>query len=102
MQATNTGISGSCDSIEPAGLAVRFLLQLMQSKRNVDSGSAVLVDCAQPGICRDPVLSSRQVVRGLSNTVVSRPEPSTWAMMVLGFAGVESMSDHRKQKAAFC
>jgi PEP-CTERM motif-containing protein len=31
---------------------------------------------------------------------VASPEPSTWAMMILGFAGVGFMAYHRKAKPA--
>jgi PEP-CTERM motif len=35
-------------------------------------------------------------------SVSAVPEPSTWAMMILGFAGIGAMTyRHRKQSAAF-
>ncbi len=36
-----------------------------------------------------------------STIVVSVPEPSTWAMMILGFAGVGFMAYRRKSKSSF-
>lgn len=37
---------------------------------------------------------------GVSNIAGAVPEPSTWAMMILGFAGVGLMTYHRKYKSA--
>ena len=36
-----------------------------------------------------------------TDTVAAVPEPSTWAMMILGFAGVGFMAYRRKAKPAF-
>jgi hypothetical protein len=35
-----------------------------------------------------------------ATAVAAVPEPSTWAMMVLGFAGIGFMTYHRKNKPA--
>ena len=40
------------------------------------------------------------LVREDSSQVASIPEPSTWAMMLLGFAGVASMTYRRKSNPA--
>ena len=37
---------------------------------------------------------------GQANTVTSVPEPSTWAMLILGFAGVGFMAYRRKNQGA--
>ena len=39
---------------------------------------------------------------GLDNIVISTavPEPSTWAMMILGFVGISAMTYRRRQSAA--
>jgi PEP-CTERM motif len=46
--------------------------------------------------------SDPHVGGGVSGTfnVAAVPEPSTWAMMILGFAGVGFMAYRRKSKAA--
>jgi hypothetical protein len=38
--------------------------------------------------------------RGLNVSVTAVPEPSTWAMMILGFAGIGFMAYRRKSKPA--
>jgi hypothetical protein len=38
------------------------------------------------------------ILRGIGNSVGGVPEPSTWAMMILGFAGVGFMAYRRKSK----
>jgi hypothetical protein len=40
------------------------------------------------------------IVMGLEGTVAAVPEPSTWAMMILGFFGVGLMAYRRKDKLA--
>ena len=40
------------------------------------------------------------VITGSVGTVASVPEPSTWAMMLLGFAGIGFMAYRRKSKPA--
>jgi hypothetical protein len=40
------------------------------------------------------------VVFGLTGQITAVPEPSTWAMLLLGFAGVGFMAYQRKSKPA--
>ena len=63
--------------------------------------SSIAVD-ADPYIYIDPVfggdLSSLSVSDGVGNSPSAVPEPSTWAMMLLGFAGVGFMAYRRSRK----
>lgn len=54
----------------------------------IQSGSTVLW----------PTVDNLTLAQGLTSAV---PEPSTWAMMILGFAGVGYMTYRRKNKMAF-
>ena len=60
-----------------------------------------------PFISIDPVFLSThpdfslQFSPGITNGIGAVPEPSTWAMMILGFAGVGFMAYRRKSKPAF-
>lgn len=45
-------------------------------------------------------LSDRLVLFNKTVTVAAVPEPSTWAMMILGFAGVGFMAYRRKQRGS--
>jgi PEP-CTERM motif len=38
--------------------------------------------------------------QGIGNSVGAVPEPSTWAMMILGFAGIGFMTYRQKSKPA--
>jgi hypothetical protein len=40
------------------------------------------------------------IVMGLEGTVAAVPEPSTWAMMILGFVGVSAITYRRRKSAA--
>jgi hypothetical protein len=40
-------------------------------------------------------------VQGIFAGVVAMPEPSTWAIMILGFLGIGFMAFHRKDRAIF-
>jgi hypothetical protein len=42
----------------------------------------------------------RFVVTGTIDPVVGVPEPSTWAMMILGFAGIGFMAYRRRNQTA--
>jgi uncharacterized protein YlxP (DUF503 family) len=44
--------------------------------------------------------SSTKLALAFNLSIAAVPEPSTWAMLVLGFAGVGFMSYRRKNKAA--
>jgi len=48
---------------------------------------------------RDP--QSFWLLDNVTVSVAAVPEPSTWAMMILGFAGVGFMAYRRKSKPAF-
>jgi PEP-CTERM motif len=60
------------------------------------STNTVALTCA-PGGCavNDPPLSLNFVPN-----ISSVPEPSTWAMLLIGFAGISFMAYHRKSKPA--
>jgi hypothetical protein len=46
----------------------------------------------------DPVQNAFEVGRFSVSTVAAVPEPSTWAMMILGFAGIGFMACRRRNK----
>ncbi|MES2198025.1 MAG: PEPxxWA-CTERM sorting domain-containing protein [Pseudomonadota bacterium] len=55
-----------------------------------------------PVFTLDPLLSDNYSLAfsdGIVNAVAAVPEPSTWAMMILGFAGVGFMAYRRKAKS---
>ena len=49
----------------------------------------------------DGSISQQMLVGNAPGQVAAVPEPSTWAMMILGFAGVGFMAYRRKSKPAF-
>nr|WP_202975752.1 PEPxxWA-CTERM sorting domain-containing protein [Bradyrhizobium algeriense] len=50
--------------------------------------------------CNNPALADFSFRTFVDPTVSAVPEPSTWAMMILGFAGVGFMAYRRKSKSA--
>ena len=79
--------------------------QLIASVTVVDIGGETL-SIAIPGIHSVQFLGSLGDVPGVAvddftfNSVTPVPEPSTWAMMILGFAGVGFMAYRRRSKPA--
>jgi hypothetical protein len=59
----------------------------------VDGGGYLVGSLSFPGACNDCVAD------GLL-TIAAVPEPSTWAMMILGFAGIGFAAYRRKSKLA--
>ncbi|MEH2517990.1 hypothetical protein V1279_003563 [Bradyrhizobium sp. AZCC 1610] len=54
----------------------------------------------------DPVFTAPdgyqiQLSHGVGNSIAAVPEPATWAMIILGFAGVGFLAQRRKSKASF-
>jgi hypothetical protein len=68
----------------------------------VDGGGYLLGSLDFPGACSSCVADGALTItdRGPSLTAAV-PEPSTWAMMILGFCGVGFMAYRRKSKPAF-
>jgi PEP-CTERM motif-containing protein len=48
----------------------------------------------------DPIFNNEFAVDNIALGVAAVPEPSTWAMMILGFAGIGFMTYRRKSKPA--
>src|SRR5262249_14057602 len=55
----------------------------------------------QPGLDFTVTLSGETTTGAVSSAVAAVPEPSSWAMMILGFFGVGFMAYRRKAKSAF-
>jgi PEP-CTERM motif-containing protein len=61
--------------------------------------TSLTVSAVQPaGSFLWPTVDDLRLAQGLTSAV---PEPATWAMMILGFAGVGYMSYRRRKQAAF-
>jgi hypothetical protein len=66
------------------------------------AGNYLYIGCCNTGYSWTGTsgISGTQVAGTWATTVSSVPEPSTWAMMILGFAGVGFMAYRRKSKPA--
>jgi hypothetical protein len=72
---------------------------------NLSSGQPVTIDSSfvsltLPAQCNNFGCVAPQVYSSGTLSVAAVPEPSTWAMMILGFAGVGFMAYRRKSKPA--
>ena len=77
-----------------------FFLQL-DSAATLFAGSGASITSGVLGVanCEDVCTISGQVTSG-TLSIAAVPEPSTWAMLLLGFAGLGFIAYRRKNKAA--
>jgi hypothetical protein len=88
-------------SIQAHSFAYPSILFINNSSGIMQDGADYLPGCPSGPFCQaDSTLAGVWTV-GAANTPVSTvPEPSTWAMMLLGFAGLGFMAYRRKKKIA--
>ena len=70
---------------------------------NVDAAEAALLNALNDGTAYINIHTSQfpgGEIRGFFALTATVPEPSTWAMMMLGFAGLGFMAYRRKSKPA--
>jgi PEP-CTERM motif len=79
---------------------------VLDTKSSLFNGTGATIDSAQSYFtpngfpCFDSVLCASGAPFTGTLTISAVPEPSTWAMMILGFAGVGFMAYRRKSKPA--
>jgi hypothetical protein len=70
---------------------------------NLDAAEAALLNALNDGTAYINIHTSQfpgGEIRGFFALTATVPEPSTWAMMMLGFAGLGFMTYRRKSKPA--
>jgi hypothetical protein len=97
-----TSVGNSNGQINNLAFQNGLLTNIGTSGSGAASGTELLTINGAPGVNGD-VQVSGPISFGTSFTVAAPavPEPSTWAMMILGFLGVGFMAYRRKNKSTF-
>jgi PEP-CTERM motif len=72
---------------------------------NLSGGTASFFAQVDPIFTIDPSVANADQYHfvfseGIGNTISAVPEPSTWAMMILGFTGIGFMAYRRRSRPA--
>jgi hypothetical protein len=99
----NNSYSGTIN-FTPAGTAANPIadnvIQVSLSASVMQTGAGTAMASIDPFFSIDPAFANDYALafsEGIGN-VAAVPEPSTWAMMILGFAGVGFMMAHRRRQ----
>jgi PEP-CTERM motif len=107
--ATNPGLSTAAEflTLDSTGQVINWFIWLNDAASNTfmyttNDYSLCLSGCENQDYSTAVVAGSQSILLEINNPpgtwqVAAVPEPSTWAMMILGFAGVGFMAYRRKQ-----
>jgi PEP-CTERM motif len=95
-------LSGTGYSVTLENTANTFLFFLqLDTAATLFAGSGASITSGVLGVanCEDECVANGEIRSG-TLTIAAVPEPSTWAMLLIGFAGIGFMAYRRKNKAA--